>query len=168
MLSRMRVERFPEQVAGLQTKRIGSAILLFLLAAGAAIFPTRADDNNLRWKSVDGAQVKLDDKIPITWNVYQLDKKKQTNLALILLGHRYILLDSKAKLAYLVFPDQIHGQGDDVSSDDLALSSHLIPSVAWTVRDIGPAEEIKMTLNDYGRTLSLQLPHPIDIRLGVY
>jgi hypothetical protein len=144
------------------------ALLVILLLCIAVACATRADDNNLRWKSVDGAQVKLDEKIPITWNVYQLEKKKQSNLALILLGHRYILLDSKAKLAYVVFLDQIHMQGDDITTDDLALSSHIIPSVAWTVRDIGPAEEIKLTLNDYGRTLSLQLPHPIDIRTGVY
>jgi hypothetical protein len=144
-------------------------MILFIALFAVPYFPTRADDKgSLHWKSVDGAQVKLDEKIPITWNVYQLDKKKQPNLALILLGHRYILLDDKAKLAYAVFLDQVHVEGDDLSSDDLALASHVIPSIDWTVRDVGPAEEIKLTLNDYGRTVSVQLPHPIDIRLGVY
>ena len=134
-----------------------------------ALLPARADDKgSLHWKSVDGAQVKLDDKTPLAWDVYQLDKKKQPNLALVLLGRRYILVDYKAKLAYAVFLEQIQKQGKDITSEDLALSTHVIPSVAWTVRDVGPAEEIKFTLNDYGRTLSVQLPHPIDIRLGVY
>jgi hypothetical protein len=139
-------------------------VMVCLLPAG-----TRASDTgDFHWKSVDGAEVKLDDKVPLTWNVYQTDKRKSSNLVLVLLGRRYILLDVKARLAYLVFPDEIHAQGDDFNSGDLALSTHVIPSNDWTERDIGPAEEYRLTLEDYGRTLSVQLPHPLDIRLGVY
>jgi hypothetical protein len=168
MLFGMSIRKSLRGTAGRQPKFARSILLVFLFAVVAASYSTRADDGSLRWKAVGGAQVKLDEKIPITWNVYQLDKKKQTNLALVLLGHRYILLDSKAKLAYVVFLDQIHTDGDDIASNNLALTSHIIPSVAWTVHDVGPAEEIKLTLNDYGRTLSVQLPHPVDIRFGVY
>jgi hypothetical protein len=145
-----------------------AALLMILLLLCFAPATPAADDNALRWKSVDGAQVKLDDKVPLTWNVYQLDKKKQPNLVLVLLGRRYILLDSKAKLVYLVAPADLRKQGDDFESDNLAQSSHLIPSVDWTERDIGPAEEFRLTLEDYGRNLSVQLPHPLNLRLGIY
>ena len=136
----------------------------------AAVYPlrSRADDVRMRWKQVADAQVKLDDKVPLAWTVYQLDKKKQPNLVLILLGRRYILLDSKVHLAYLVFPADLQAQGSDFDSDDLAQKTRLIPSTDWTVRDIGPAEQIKLTLQDYGRVVAVDLPHPLDIRLGIY
>jgi hypothetical protein len=136
----------------------------------AAAWPLRtpADDARMHWKQVSDAQVKLDEKVPLAWTVYQLDKKKQPNLVLILLGRRYILLDSKAHLAYLVFPTDLQSQGADFESDDLAQKPRLIPSTDWTVRDIGPAEQIKLVLQDYGRVVAVDLPHPLDIRLGIY
>ena len=143
--------------------------LVVALCTGAASCSARADDaDSFHWKSVDGAQLKLDDKVPLAWNVYQLDKKKESNLVLVLLGRRYILLDSKAKLAYVVLIEDLHAQGADFNSGNLAVASHLIPSMDWSQRDIGPAEQILLTLEDYGRTLSVQLPHPLDLRMGVY
>jgi hypothetical protein len=147
-----------------------TTLLPFLLTLVAAfLLPTRGDDSaRLRWKPVADSQVKLDDKVPLAWSVFQLDKKKQPNLVLILLGRRYILLDSKARLAYLVFPTDLKADGPDFESDSLAQNPRLIPSTNWTVRDIGPAEQIKLTLQDYGRVVSVDLPHPLDIRLGIY
>jgi hypothetical protein len=162
-MDRICYERFILPVA---TRRAFLLAFVFLAAAGFA--PLRALADDLHWKSVDGAEVKLDDKIPLTWNAYQLDKKKQPNLVLVLLGRRYILIDSKAKLVYQVSLPDVRKQGDDLGSADLAQKPNLIPSTDWTVRDVGPAEEIKLKLQDYGRTLSVQLPHPLDIRLGIY
>jgi hypothetical protein len=143
------------------------AAILLTFAAALAL-RARADDARMRWKQVADAQVKLDDKVPLAWTVYQLDKKKLPNLVLILLGRRYILLDSKAHLAYLVFPTDLHAEGPDFDSDDLVQKTRLIPSTDWTVRDVGPAEQIRLTLQDYGRVVAVDLPHPLDIRLGIY
>jgi hypothetical protein len=126
------------------------------------------DESSFRWKPVDGAQVKLDDKVPLTWNAFQPEKKKENNLVLVLLGRRYILLDTKSKLAYLVLVTDLHAQGQDFDSADLTVAARKIPSTAWTERDIGPAEDYRLTLEDYGRTLDVQLPHPVDIRVGIY
>lgn len=134
----------------------------------APVIAKAEDGGNLRWKLVDGAQVKLDDKVPLTWNVLQTDKKKLSNLVLVLLGRRYLLLDTKSKLIYAIFPNEVHPDGQDLTSGDIAVKPHIIPSTSWTERDIGPAEEYRLILGDYGRTLSVQLPHPLDIRLGVY
>jgi len=151
--------------------RYSSLLLVACALIASAFFApiARADNaHDFHWKAVDGAQVKLDDKTPLTWNVLQVDKKKQSNFVLVLLGRRYLLLDTKAKRVYLVFPTDLHATGDDLESDDLALASRIIPSTAWSDRNIGPAEEYRVTLGDYGRTLSVQLPHPLDIRLGIY
>ena len=154
------------------TKAARHAFLLAyacLVICGCLAAAAQADDaKNFRWKPIDGSVVKLDDKVPLTWNVFQLEKKKQSNLILILLGRRYILLDSKAKLAYLVQPGDLHTQAQGFDSGDLAQSPHIIPSVDWTMRDVGPAEEIRLTLKDYGRALAVQLPHTPDLRLGIY
>jgi hypothetical protein len=142
--------------------------LICMLFAGGISCTARADDSSFHWKSIDGAQLKLDEKIPLAWNVYQPDKKKDSNLVLVLLGRRYILLDSKAKVAYVVLTEDLHAQGQDFNSANLAIASHVIPSTAWSQRDIGPAEQIELTLEDYGRTLSVQLPHPLDLRMPIY
>jgi len=44
------------------------------------------DTEKIRWKSVPVAQLKLDGKTPLAFNIYQSDKKKESNLVLILLG----------------------------------------------------------------------------------
>lgn len=137
---------------------------LFLTVA-----PASANDTGpIHWKPVDEAQVKIDGKTPLAWNVYQPDKKKDANLVLILLGHRYLAFDIKAKRVYLVFLQDLHAQGKDFETDDVMQGSRMIPSSDWSVRDIGPAESIKLTLGDYGRTIDIQLPHMPDLRRGIY
>lgn len=120
------------------------------------------------WKQVTEAQVKIGDKVPLTWNIYQPDKKKDANLILMLLGHRWLMLDTKAKLVYQVQPTALQAQGKDYESDDLAKSGAIVPSSEWTDRDVGPAEDIHLTLGDYGRVLELELPHLMDLRRGIY
>jgi hypothetical protein len=58
----------------------------------------------------------------------------------------------------------LQAQGKDFESGDLAQPSQLIPSSDWSVRDVGPAELILLTLGDYGRVLQITLPHPPDLR----
>jgi hypothetical protein len=147
-------------------------ITFFICAAFALDAPTSpgADNGSIHWQAVTEAQVKVDDKIPLTWNIYQPDKKnkKQSNLVLMLLGHRYVLVDTKAKLVYEVPLSEIHMQGKDVDTDGLPGSAPMIPSSDWTFRDVGPAELIQVKLGDYGRTITFALPHQLDIRLGIY
>ena len=124
----------------------------------------------LHWKVLDQAQVKLDDKTPLAWNVYQPDKKdkkngrKASNLVLLLLGHRYLMLDLEGRLAYEVPRGSLQARGTDFESEDPPLDARLIPSADWTLRDVGPAELIHLTLEDYGRALQVSLPHPPDLR----
>jgi len=151
------------------------AILLFF----CAVFTARASRvpgdgaGQVYWTQVSDGQLRLDGKTPLTWNVYQpgkKDKKKGSNLILVLLGHRYLMLDTKARLVYEVPSAKLQAQGQDFQSDDLARREYLVPSTDWTDRDVGAAELFRVTLEDYGRVLEVELPHPLypGIRLGIY
>ena len=144
-----------------------TAILAFIF--GCAFFPGRtaiadSGSSQFHWKTVTGAQLKIDGKIPLAWNVYQPDKKKQSGLVLVLLGHRYLFLDIKAKRAYQVLPSSLHAQAADFESVDLANPAQLIPSTGWSTRDVGPAEILQLTLGDYNRMIEVELPHMPDMR----
>ena len=131
---------------------------------------TSSESALIYWKQIPDAQLRLDGKAPLAWNVYESGKKdkkakpKDPNVVLVLLGHRYLLLDIRARLVYSVLPTDLHAQGKDFESDDLAQESRLVPSTDWTLRDVGPAELVRFTLGDYGRVLEVSLPHPPDLR----
>jgi hypothetical protein len=142
-------------------------VLLSAIFVTARAASPGGDTDHIHWKPVSEAQVKLGDKTPLAWNVYQPDKKdrkKYSSLILVLLGRRYLVLDVKAKLVYAVVPSDLRAQGTGFESDPLAQPSRLVPSSDWSVRDVGPAELIRLTLGDYGRVLQVSLPHPPDLR----
>lgn len=66
-----------------------------------------------------------------------------------------------------MLPTDLQAVGKDFESDDLMQPSRVVPSSDWSVRDVGPAESIKLTLGDYGRSIEVQLPHMPDLR-GLY
>ncbi|MGA8678595.1 MAG: hypothetical protein WB621_25530, partial [Candidatus Acidiferrales bacterium] len=80
--------------------RMGIALLACTFTLVAFTGTGAADNDRYLWKSVPQAQCKVDDKTPLTWNIYQTSKKKEANLVLVLIGHRYLALDIKAKIAY--------------------------------------------------------------------
>ncbi len=151
--------------------RVVAAICAIAICAGARaggdagyFFVNAADNGRFLWKSVGRAQLKLEDKTPLQWNVYQTEKKKDANLVLVQLGRRFVALDIKGKVAYYVFPSDLQTKGPDFESGNLFVQSRLMPTTAWTVRDVGPAEMIKLKLGDYGRALDVELPHMPDLR----
>jgi hypothetical protein len=145
---------------------VGVCLAASLFSAG--IPGAAADSDRIHWKQVDESEVKLDDKPPIGSNVYLPDKKsKRKDVVLVLLGRRYLMLDTKARLVYAVFLPDVDKQGSDIETGDLAQPSRVIPSTDWSSRDVGPAQLIKLTLGDYNRVLEVELPHPVDLR-GLY
>ncbi len=153
------------------TVRIAAALCAIAFCAGWGLAPipdifsqALRDSGRFLWKSVGRAQLKLENKTPLQWNVYQTEKKKEANLVLVQLGRRYMALDIKGKVAYYVFPSDLQAKGPDFESGNLFVQSRVMPTTAWTVRDVGPAEMIKLTLGDYGRALDVELPHMPDLR----
>ncbi len=104
--------------------------------------------------------------VPISWNVYASEKKK--NLVLILLGKRYLALDTKTKSVWQIETKDLTAKGKDFESDEPAEIGTPIPVASWSERDVGPAERIVITLGDYGAKIQLELPHLIDLRRGIY
>jgi len=144
--------------------RLACACLAICLLGAAATAP---DTGRIRWTSVARAQLKIDGKIPLKWDVYapqRKDKKKDPEVILLLLGRRYIALDIKARAAFSVLPSDLHAQGADFESGSVTNHERMIPTSDWAVRDVGPAELIQLTLGDYGRAIEVQLPHPQDLR----
>lgn len=142
-------------------------LLLSANFAGARAAGPGSDTDRIHWRPEPEAQVKLDDKTPLAWNVFQpdkKDKKKYASLVLVLLGRRYLMLDVKARLVYAVVPSDLQARGTGFESGALSQASRLIPTSDWSVRDVGPAELIRLTLGDYGRVLQVSLPHPPDLR----
>jgi hypothetical protein len=150
------------------------ALTLLVLGSNAFGLYAKQDASGIgeqiHWKLVDQAQVKLDDKTPLAWNVYQPDKKdkkstkKASNLVLLLLGHRYLMLDPTERFAYEVPPASLQARGADFESELPPANARVVPSTDWTLRDVGPAELIRLTLGDYGRALQVSIPHPPDLR----
>ncbi|HUO33678.1 MAG TPA: hypothetical protein VMU43_01685 [Candidatus Acidoferrum sp.] len=147
--------------------RIAIVSVVAGLTLAGEISPARGGDEKIVWEPVDGAQVKIDDKVPLAWNVFtpsKKDRKKYGSLALVLLGHRYLLLDMKTKIAYEIKPGDLQKDGSNFESADLRDTARQIPSIDWNSRDVGPEELIQCTLNDYGRRVSISIPHPPDLR----
>jgi hypothetical protein len=140
------------------------------LLAGTAPFLARAASagGNIRWKPVPGAQLKLAGRPVKTWNLYQGDKKGR--LFLLQLGHRVLILDLQQHVIYepppADFPAVSHD--DEFEGRGPLPADRRVPAIDWYTRDIGPAELIRFTLNDYGQSLELQLPHMPDFRGGRY
>jgi hypothetical protein len=134
------------------------------LSLATVTFANPSGSDRYVWKSVPRAQVKIDDKTPLAWNIFQTGQKKESNLVLMLLGRRYIALDIKSKVAYSVLPSDLQAKGADFGSGDLFVQSRILPTDGWSLRDVGPAELIKFKLNDYGTMLQIELPHAPDLR----
>ena len=167
--------RFRRDEAVHRTLQLLAPLLIVLVSvatqtAASGQSGTSSDATRVHWKPLDMAQLKLDDKAPLKWNVYQpdkkdkKDKKRDSNLVLVLLGHRYLMLDTKARLVFAVAVSDLQPQGTDFESGDLAQQTREIPSTDWTERDVGPAELYRFTLGDYGRVLEVSLPHMPDLR----
>jgi hypothetical protein len=150
----------------LKSKVASFGLLICVLLVSMSLRAQSVAGQQTHWTQLGDAQLKLDSKPPLGWAVYQPDKKtrkKGSDLILVLVGHRYMMLDIKTKQAYQVMPSDIRAQGNDFESDDLAKKENLIPTTEWTVRDVGPAELIRFTLGDYGRVLDVSISHPPDL-----
>jgi hypothetical protein len=143
-------------------------LVLFLSACAFSLstmsFANAGGSSRYLWKSVPRAQVKINDKTPLAWNIFQTGQKKETNLVLVLLGRRYIALDIKARVAYSVLLSDLQPKSGDLESGDLFVQSKVLPTDSWTVRDVGPAELIRLKLGDYGIMVQIELPHAPDLR----
>jgi hypothetical protein len=148
-------------------------IAVAVMTAAPPVYALRAvvaayGDEKFHWKPLSDAILKLSGRPVKTWNLYEGDKKGE--LLLVQLGKRVLILDLKARVIYAPPPTDFPeiSKGAEFESRGANNSDRQIPGTDWTRRDIGPAELVRVTLGDYGQTLELQIPHPIDFRGGIY
>src|SRR6202451_1088100 len=95
-------------------------LFAFLALSLATLTSAKSGDpGRFLWKSVPAAQIKIDDKTPLAWNIFQTGQKKEANLVLVLLGRRYIALDLKARVAYTVRPADGEAEGGELGEGSL-------------------------------------------------
>ena len=56
------------------------------LSLATTAFANGGGTGRYLWKSIPAAQIKIDDKTPLAWNIFQTGQKKEANLVLVLLG----------------------------------------------------------------------------------
>src|ERR1700733_3841956 len=134
------------------------------LSLATTAFANGGGTGRYLWKSIPAAQIKIDDKTPLAWNIFQTGQKKEANLVLVLLGRRYIALDIKARIAYAVLPADVQPKGGDLETGNLFVQARILQTENWSLRDVGMAELIKFKLNNYGTRLQIELPHLPDLR----
>ena len=86
------------------------------------------------WKIEERAQLQIGGHVPISWNVYAPEKKK--NLVLILLGKRYLALDTKTKSVWQIELKDLTPKGQDFESEEPAEIGTPIPVSSWSDRDV--------------------------------
>jgi hypothetical protein len=138
------------------------SLLGFALVLSSGARATARDTDKINWKPLEDAQLKLEGRPLKKWNVYAAEKRK--NLVLILLGHRYLTIDLKERAVYELPPSDLQQNGKDFQSEDPTVGGKTVPTSEWLVRDVGPAELVRVKLGDYGRTVEIQLPHRPDLR----
>src|ERR1700722_17612050 len=118
------------------------------LSLATTAFANGGGTGRYLWKSIPAAQIKIDDKTPLAWNIFQTGQKKEANLVLVLLGRRYLALDIKARGAYTVLPADVQPKGGDLETGNLFVQARILQTENWSWRDVGMAELIKFKLND--------------------
>jgi hypothetical protein len=118
--------------------------------------------DKLVWTPVEGSSMHLNEHAPRQWRIYQAEKKQ--NLILVQLGHRYLIVDTKAHAVYDIPPKQVQLEKDNAIAAEPDKETRQIPVMHWEDRDIGPAQQIQIRLGDYGQMLELQVRHMPDLR----
>lgn len=139
-------------------------IVALVLCGAAARRCAAATEGIIVWKQSQASLLKLNGRAVKTWNVYGAEKKN--NLILVHLGRRYLALDTKAREVYEFHFESLTPKGEGFESGPLESAWRQIPTTGWYMRDVGPAELIRVKLMDYGCTLEVQTPHLYDFRVS--
>jgi hypothetical protein len=144
--------------------RLSGARAVALVAAALALAPGAYAADRTVWKPVTDAVFKLDGHPAKNWNIYETKKRDRV---LVELGRRFLVLDLKAKQAFALDPAAVSRGRNELRSPRAGPALAPLPSAGWDIRDIGPAEQIRVELTGEGHVLEIQLPHPLDLR-GIY
>ncbi len=136
--------------------------LITLLAAAFLLAPSLRASDRVEWKPYDNAFVRIDEHPPADWNLYHVGKKDDRML--LQLGTRFLLVLVKDHEIYELDPKKLDRKGDSIFWRENDRPDKPLTSSLWTFRDIGLAWHIEFHLDAEGRTFSIEIPHPPDVR----
>jgi hypothetical protein len=132
------------------------AAALAFVASFARILPA-ADE--IEWKPVEAALLRVDDRPPATWNLYTAGKKNDR--LLIQLGGRYLFVDTNRRRVYELDPAKLDHKGDSIMWRESDRPADSLPESAWITRDVGEAYRIHFRLDAEGHVFDIDIPHPV-------
>jgi hypothetical protein len=126
--------------------------------------------DEVTWKPVVAAVLKIDDQPAKIWNVYTADQ--QGKRILVQLGRRFLMLDTREEAVWEIAEENLRRRGKELRWQDRRASptseaasrDKLLPSEDWRMRDAGRARRIRVRLTAEGRVIEVQLPLRPDLR----
>jgi hypothetical protein len=140
-------------------KAAGLAGLLLAITLGAPA----ADQ--ITWKPITDAVLRIDDRAPKQWSLYHAGKKFDP--LLLQLGTRVLVIYVRNRMLYEIPPAQITHKGDDLLWRETDKPEKPLATSDWSTRDIGSAWRVRVKLTEEGRLLDIQIPQMPDLR-GLY
>ncbi len=132
-------------------------LLLILASATSAL---AADQ--VVWKPLENAVLKIDERPAKIWNVYRAEKRD--HLLLVTLGRRFLMLDVKAHQIFELDPTKFERKDKELLWHEADKPSKPLPTADWVVRDAGRARRIRARLAAEGRVLEVQVPIQVNLR----
>ncbi len=132
-------------------------LLLILASATSAL---AADQ--VVWKPLENAVLKIDERPAKIWNVYRAEKRD--HLLLVTLGRRFLMLDVKEHQIFELDPTKLERKDKELLWHEADKPSKPLPTADWVVRDAGRARRIRARLAAEGRVLEVQVPIQVNLR----
>jgi hypothetical protein len=132
-----------------------------VLAAALGAGPVLAADQVV-WKPLENAVLKIDERPAKIWNIYRAEKKD--HLLLVTLGRRFLMLDVREHEIYELDPAKFERKSKELLWHEADRPAKPLATTDWMVRDAGRARRIRARLADEGRVLEVQVPVQRDLR----
>jgi hypothetical protein len=139
----------------------GALLILTVWARAAAPAPDK-----LNWKPMTQVILRIDDRAPKQWAIYQAGKKSDP--LLLQLGTRTLVIYVRNQAVYEILPAQLERKGADLLWREADKPEKPLATSNWSMRDVGSAVRIQVKLSDEGRLLDIQIPQIPDLRRGIY
>ena len=114
------------------------------------------------WKPLSEAMLRIDDRAPKQWNLYNTGKKYDP--LLLQLGTRHLVIYVRDQAIYEVSPAKFERKGDNLLWKQSDKPAKPLPTSDWSTHEIGYAWRVRVTLADEGRVIDIQIPESVDFR----
>jgi hypothetical protein len=144
----------------LQQQRLKSCIRLLGIVLTLAALSQAAE--KVTWKPISEAMLRIDDRAPKQWNLYNSGKKYDQ--LLLQLGTRDLVIYVRDQTIYELSPAKLERKGESLLWKRSDKPAKPLATSDWSTREIGYAWRLRVTLADEGRVIDIQIPESVDFR----